>query len=438
MAKQRKKGRLRRKLLRAFLKFVIWVMMVALMVTVLVGSVTAVFYFNTGWDDLPSAQVTFGGQTLQVNGCDWTAPVLGGVINKRLHRLEDLDQQQLEVIETAHPELVLPDDLAEKGIVSLTLTGPDGETVYEGDQTGYEQVQLARNGSYAGTLSVKVEPETGKPYGEYTYRFRFEVDLEWQFAISAQQVDQGDVVAVAVAGLAAGETPTVESNLGTAHFVRRDDVMIAYIPVAYNREDGDYEVTVTAGSRSQTFPVEVRYVQFPRVWLDTAVLNDTTGTGTAQFQTEIWPLYNTWEDASWWGGIFQTPVMSAEGAEIYSDYGSVETIGQMTGTSRNPGITYSCREGGMAVAPADGKVVYAGWLEMAGGTVVIEHGAGLKSYLYCLSDVQVQVGQEVKAGDQVGATSAFLQYDLKIGNQSIDPNDAFRGTGGLFWHPELG
>lgn len=438
MAKQRKKGRLRRKLLRAFIKFMMWVLMVALMVTVLVGSVTAVSYFNTSWDDLPSAQVSFGGQTLQVNGCDWTAPVLGGVISRRLHRLEDLDQQQLEVIDTPHPELVLPDDLARKGIVFLTLTGPDGETVYQGDQTGYEQVRLARNGSYAGTLSVKAEPEKGKPYGEYTYRFRFEVDLEWQFAISAQQVDQGDVVAVAIAGLADGETPTVESDLGTAHFVQRGSVMAAYIPVAYNREDGTYEVTVTAGSRSQTFPVEVRYVQFPKVTLDTAVLNDTTGTGTAQFQQEIWPLYSTWENASWWGGIFQEPVMSAEGAEIYSGYGSVETIGQMPGTSRNPGITYACREGGMAVAPADGKVVYAGWLEIAGGTVVIEHGAGLKSYLHCLSSVQVQAGQEVKAGDQVGATSAFLQYDLKIGNQSVNPNSAFRGTGGLFWRPELG
>ena len=437
MAKQRKKGHLPHKLLRGILKFVLWIMMVALMVTVLVGSVTAVFYFNTGWDDLPSAQVTFGGQALQVNGCNWTAPVLGGVINKRLHRLEDLEQQQLDVIETAHPELVLPEDLARKGIVSLALTGPNGEIVYEGDQTGYEQVQLARNGSYTGTLSVKVEPEKGKPYGEYTYRFRFDVDLEWQFAISAQQVDQGSVVAVAIAGLADGETPTVESDLGPAHFVPRGDRMIAYIPVAYNREDGTYEVTVTAGSRSQVFPVEVRYVQFPRVWLDTAVLNDTTGTGTAQFRTEIWPLYNTWENASWWGGIFQPPVMSAEGAEIYSDYGSVETIGQADGTSRNPGITYSCREGGMAVAPANGKVVYAGQLEMAGGTVVIEHGAGLKSYLHCLSGVQVQAGQQVKAGDQVGTTSAFLQYDLKIGNQSIDPNRAFKGTGGLFWHPEL-
>lgn len=65
--------------------------------------------------------------------------------------------------------------------------------------------------------------------------------------------------------------------------------------------------------------------------------------------------------------------------------------------------------------------------------MVIEHGAGLKSYLYHLSEVSVKEGDTVEAGQLIGKSSTLLQFDMRIGNQSVDPNQALRGIGGLFW-----
>ena len=87
-------------------------------------------------------------------------------------------------------------------------------------------------------------------------------------------------------------------------------------------------------------------------------------------------------------------------------------------------------------APQAGKVVYAGTLEVSGGTVVIDHGCGVKSYLYRLGSLTVETGAAVERGAAVGtAGSEALKYELKIGNKSIDPWMAIRGQGGLFYNP---
>ena len=70
---------------------------------------------------------------------------------------------------------------------------------------------------------------------------------------------------------------------------------------------------------------------------------------------------------------------------------------------------------------------------MSGGTVVIDHGCGVKSYLFGMGEVQVQKGQNVVKGDTVGlATDAHdLIYELRIGSKSVDPSAALRGSSGL-------
>ena len=63
---------------------------------------------------------------------------------------------------------------------------------------------------------------------------------------------------------------------------------------------------------------------------------------------------------------------------------------------------------------------------MTGGTVVIDHGAGLKSYYYYLGEVSCSAGQSVAGGDVIGKTgSADLHYEARIGNQSLNPELLF-------------
>ena len=150
--------------------------------------------------------------------------------------------------------------------------------------------------------------------------------------------------------------------------------------------------------------------------------------GAEQFRNAIWPLYTTGESEKLWSGAFQRP----SAAEVTCAYGVVQMVdGQRSGQST--GLTYAAMPGETITAPQNGKVVFAGMLTLTGGTVVIDHGCGVKSYLYGLETVTAQQGQTVSTGDAVGTageTHDFI-YELRIGSKSVDPEKAILGSSGL-------
>lgn len=84
-------------------------------------------------------------------------------------------------------------------------------------------------------------------------------------------------------------------------------------------------------------------------------------------------------------------------------------------------------------APAGGVVAVAQELGLTGNTVVIDHGCGLRSYLYGLGSIHVQPGQTVARGDALGQVGETLTMDFKLGSKSISPWPLFQTSGGLFW-----
>ena len=69
----------------------------------------------------------------------------------------------------------------------------------------------------------------------------------------------------------------------------------------------------------------------------------------------------------------------------------------------------------------------------AGNAVVIDHGCGLRSYLYGLQEISVSKGQTVEKGQAVGALGEELTMDFKLGSRSVNPRLLFQTSGGLFW-----
>ena len=72
-------------------------------------------------------------------------------------------------------------------------------------------------------------------------------------------------------------------------------------------------------------------------------------------------------------------------------------------------------------APANGVVVFAGDLALTGSTVVIDHGCGVRSYLYGLQELSVTRGQTVERGQAVGVLGEELTMDFKLGSKSVNP-----------------
>lgn len=114
------------------------------------------------------------------------------------------------------------------------------------------------------------------------------------------------------------------------------------------------------------------------------------------------------------------------------DFGQVKVIGGQQGSRSNSTRLYTI-PGEPCRAPANGVVVFAGDLALTGSTVVIDHGCGVRSYLYGLQEFSVTRGQTVERGQAVGVLGEELTMDFKLGSKSVNPWPLFQTSGGLFW-----
>ena len=148
-----------------------------------------------------------------------------------------------------------------------------------------------------------------------------------------------------------------------------------------------------------------------------------------EFRNVIWSLYEAPAREKMWHGAFLCPV------ELYTvllDYGQTKVMGGARAGQSNSTLLYTI-PGDPVRAPADGVVAVAQELGLTGNTVVIDHGCGLRSYLYGLGSIHVQPGQTVARGDALGQVGETLTMDFKLGSKSISPWPLFQTSGGLFW-----
>ena len=114
------------------------------------------------------------------------------------------------------------------------------------------------------------------------------------------------------------------------------------------------------------------------------------------------------------------------------DFGQVKVTGGEQGSRSNSTKLYTI-PGEPCRAPAAGVVVLTKYPARTGNTVVIDHGCGLRSYLYGLDTLSVSAGQSVERGQAVGALGEEMTMDFKLGSKSVNPWPLFQTSGGLFW-----
>ena len=100
------------------------------------------------------------------------------------------------------------------------------------------------------------------------------------------------------------------------------------------------------------------------------------------------------------------------------------------------GSDYATPVGTPVLAVADGTVVVAEDLFFEGNAVFIDHGDGLISMCFHLSELKVQVGQEVKKGHTLGrvgstgrATGPHLFFGVRWHDGRIDPKFLLENPG---------
>jgi septal ring factor EnvC (AmiA/AmiB activator) len=92
---------------------------------------------------------------------------------------------------------------------------------------------------------------------------------------------------------------------------------------------------------------------------------------------------------------------------------------------KNPGLTYQTLPGAQVIAPADGKVLYAGPYHMQGQVLILEITTGYDIVLAGLGSVTVRLGDELLAGEPVGimpADGTRLYFELRQNGKGLDPD----------------
>lgn len=186
--------------------------------------------------------------------------------------------------------------------------------------------------------------------------------------------------------------------------------------------------------RPGDWPLELSIVGEPlwsqpwRMGPGTWEYQDLTLTGAAaaitaeQIAAERERLFVLWNQATpviYWDQPFQLPI--SDFLHISALYGVRRSYNGGDYNSYHEGVDFSAYGGTPVFAAAAGQVVVAELLNVRGGTVIIDHGLGIYTGVYHLSDIQTQVGQLVQPGDAVGAvgttglsTGNHLHWDLLV------------------------
>jgi murein DD-endopeptidase MepM/ murein hydrolase activator NlpD len=136
-------------------------------------------------------------------------------------------------------------------------------------------------------------------------------------------------------------------------------------------------------------------------------------------------IYTRYEPEQLWDGLFQVPVTNTI---VTSPYGNSRSYNGGPFDIFHTGVDFAGPIGTPILAPADGVVVYTGNLELRGRVVVINHGLGVMTAYFHLSDIFVSEGDVVTPGQTIAAggstglsTGPHLHWDLRIMGTAVNP-----------------
>jgi murein DD-endopeptidase MepM/ murein hydrolase activator NlpD len=139
---------------------------------------------------------------------------------------------------------------------------------------------------------------------------------------------------------------------------------------------------------------------------------------------------NTVSAARMWHLPLERPVQG----KVLSVYGAQRIL---NGKPKNPhrGLDFRSPMGNPVKCVADGKVILVGDHYYAGNSVYVDHGNGVVSMYFHLSEPTVKVGETVRRGQTVGltgmtgrATGPHLHFSLSVLGELVDPAPLFKTT----------
>ena len=134
--------------------------------------------------------------------------------------------------------------------------------------------------------------------------------------------------------------------------------------------------------------------------------------------------------------IWEAPFLLPVPGDITSPFGYRRVI---NGTSRAPhtGVDLRAPMGSEVFASNHGRVVLLGDFFFSGNSVVLDHGGGLYTVYFHLSELKVPTGSSVRKGDLIGlagmtgrVTGPHLHWGARLNGARIDPFELIKKLAG--------
>ena len=170
----------------------------------------------------------------------------------------------------------------------------------------------------------------------------------------------------------------------------------------------------------------------PRLLVDPSTIDPQATKTENDFVTSIVSRIST---KKLWSGVFQSPAYYQEYTSLF---GSRRTYNDDPEITFHGGLDFGGGETLPIVAPADGIVVFSGFLPIRGNAIFIDHGLGIFSGYFHQSKILVSVGDHVITGQKIGevgntgrvgnandypGAGAHLHWEIWVNGVQVDPLD---------------
>ena len=276
------------------------------------------------------------------------------------------------------------------------------------------------------------EEEGQNSYGEATYQFNAYILPDAEFSFTATDIQQGGIIGISVKnasarGITVDCTPEMK---GLPEFYDDGANAFAFLPTSYETEPGEYTLRLTYDGVLFEQNITVREVKY----------NSKTYTEREDVIRSVFSEANLGKEKDIQESVFTSSSSSemlcagesvkvpTKRSDHKTGYGNYVTLQATDGKARHDGIDYDVSKGSDVKAIMSGTVVYVGEMPIHGGTIVIDHGRGARSW-YCRVDISnVTVGQTVAQGEVIAKSddsgfgdSSRMHLGFSVGRTFVSP-----------------
>ena len=415
-----------------------WLLLVVVFVLVVAGIGVAYLYRSATPDMLPSIRVTFAGQTLEPSAYKWHVPVIGNWFKRTYAETYSSVPAVLEgPISTLSPDITIS---SINYATQLTVTDADKETVFEGTLSEFSGYCFDETGTYTAKLVASVTGSRAAGAaditGSETWLFTFDIAIEPSVYLSENTIQQGGVAAIRVTGSYEDDAPTLTTTLKNQGFIQSSNGWVCYLPIPWNAALGTETIDVQVGRYSTTLYLKVTDGGFNYKDYSSQSQRAALYIGQDDAPAKVSKLFTAAPTGiSWADAGFVQPFLNRLNTTL--TFGATEYVGRRyserstntgAGGRTSTNVILSTTRGELVIAPASGKIDLA---EDLGGdygyTLVIDHGAGVRTIFYGLSDIDIKAGQQVKQGQTLATCGKTTVVEMRIGTVPIDPIAVWRG-----------